>query len=190
MSETTGRNLRFEFVLPDTLASNSNKTKCLVIPPILPAFGRLLALLVMDVCAQQAGKNLSVDFLIRLEPVSETMRQTANLAVLPQNESTLRNLAELFPNVAPVRVSISVSVTQENGQVLKENTAIEFATCMMAFFESRLPLELSDKLHLENSDLSSGTDAVVVAIRDTADSRAVAARIVSGIHNWAMQSQS
>jgi hypothetical protein len=135
-------------------------------------------------------ENLSEDFLNQQAPGSEIMRQTANLAVSSQSESTLRNLAELFPNVAPVHVSISVSVTQENGRVLKENTEIEFATCMMAFFESRLPLELADKLYLENSDLSSGTDAVVVAIRDAEDSRAVAARIVSGIHNWAMQSQS
>jgi hypothetical protein len=58
---------------------------------------------------------------------------------------------------------------------------------MMVFFESRLPLELADRLHLKNSDRSLGTDAIVVAIRDGGAYRAVAVRFVAEVRNWIIQ---
>ena len=64
---------------------------------------------------------------------------------------------------------------------------IEFGTSTMVFFETRLPLELADTLHLENSDQSLGTDAVVVAIRDGISHRAIAARFVAEVRNWIIQ---
>jgi hypothetical protein len=115
------------------------------------------------------------------------MRQTANLAIPSQSASALRSLAELFPSATPLRFSILVSVVRGKGHLLEESTVIEFGTSMMVLFESRLPLELSDKLHLENSDRSLRTDAVVVAIRDGATHRAIAARFVAEVRNWIIQ---
>ncbi len=115
------------------------------------------------------------------------MRQTTNRTIPPQSESSLRGLAELFPNATPLRISIVVSVARGKGHLLEESTVIEFGTSMMVFFDSRLPLELTDKLHLENSDRSLGTDAVVVAIRDGVSHRAIAARFVAEIRNWIIQ---
>ena len=115
------------------------------------------------------------------------MRQTTNRTIPPQSESALRSLAELFPNATPLRIPILVSVERGKGHLLEESTVIEFGTSMMVFFESRLPLELTDKLHLETSDQSLGTDAFVVATRDGGTHRAIAARFVAGIRHWIIQ---
>lgn len=115
------------------------------------------------------------------------MRQTTNLASPSLSESALRSLADLFPSATPLRVSILVSVERGEGHFLEESTVIEFGTSRMVFFESRLPLELTDKLHLENSDKSLGTDAVVVAIRDGVGHRAIAARFLAEVRNWIIQ---
>jgi len=115
------------------------------------------------------------------------MRQTKDRTIPPQSESALRSLAELFPSATPLRISILVSVARGKGHVLEESTVIEFGTSMMVFFESRLPLELKDKIHLENSDRSLGIDAVVVATRDGVSHRAIAARFVTEVHNWIIQ---
>jgi hypothetical protein len=115
------------------------------------------------------------------------MRQTTTRTIPPQSESALRNLAELFPNATPLRIAILVSLARGKGHVLEESTVIEFGTSMMVFFESRLPLELTDKLRLETSDRSLGTDAVVVAVRDGASRKAIAARFVSEVRNWIIQ---
>jgi hypothetical protein len=86
-----------------------------------------------------------------------------------------------------MHISILVSVGRGRGHLLEESTVIEFGTSMMVFFESRLPLELADKLHLKNSDRSLGTDAIVVAVRDGVSHRAVAARFVAEVRNWIIQ---
>jgi hypothetical protein len=127
------------------------------------------------------------DFLSGIGPIVGIMRQTANLAIPSQSEPALRSLVELFPSATPLRISILVSVTRGNGHLLEESTVIEFGTSMMVFFASRLPLELADKLHLENSDRSLGAEAVVVAIRDDVSHRAIAARFVAEVRNWIIQ---
>jgi len=115
------------------------------------------------------------------------MRQTTDRTIPPQSESALRSLAELFPNATPLRIPILVSVERGKGHLLEESTVIEFGTSMMVFFGSHLPLELADKLHLENSDRSLGAEAVVVAIRDDVSHRAIAARFVAEVRNWIIQ---
>jgi hypothetical protein len=115
------------------------------------------------------------------------MRSTSNLTIPSQGASAIRSLAELFPSATPLRISILVSAARGNGHLLEESTVIEFGTSTMVFFESRLPLELTDSLHLENSDRSLGTDAVVVAIRDGVNHRAIAARFVGEVRNWIVQ---
>lgn len=89
-----------------------------------------------------------------------------------------------------MHISILVSVSRGKGHLLEENTVIEFGTSMMVFFESRLPLELADKFHLENSDRSLGTNAIVVAVRDDVGHRAIAARFAAEVRNWIIQGQS
>jgi hypothetical protein len=115
------------------------------------------------------------------------MRRNTNLTIPPQSASALRSLAELFPGVTPMRIPILVSVARGKGHLLEESTVIEYGTSMMVFFESRLPLELAEKLHLKNSDRSLGTDAVVVAVRDGVSHRAIAARFVAEVRNWIIQ---
>src|ERR1700676_5024918 len=115
------------------------------------------------------------------------MRRTTNLAIPSQSTSALRSLAELFPSATPMRISILVSVARGKGHLLEESTVIEFGTSMMVFFESRLPLELAEKLHLENSDRSLGADAIVVAVRDGGNHKGLAARFMSEVRNWIIQ---
>jgi hypothetical protein len=115
------------------------------------------------------------------------MRRTSNLTLLSHSASALRSLAELFPGATPMRISIVVSVARGKGRLLEEKTVIEFGTSTMVFFESRLPLELAEKLHLENADRSFGADAVVVGVRDGESHRAVAARFVAEVRNWIIQ---
>ena len=132
-------------------------------------------------------RKWNLNFLAGTEPFIGIMGRTANLATWSHRASALRCLAELFPSATPMRISILVRVASGNGHLLEENTVIEFGTSMIVFFESRLPLDLADKLHLENSDRSLGTDAVVVAVRDGVSHRAIAARFVAEVRNWIIQ---
>ncbi len=137
--------------------------------------------------ALSRSRKRNRDFLTGTEPSVGIMRRTTNLTIPSHSASALRSLAELFPSATPLRISILVSVARGKGHLLEESTVIEFGTSMIVFFESRLPLELTDRLHLENSDRSLGTDAIVVAIRDGVNHRAVAARFVAEVRNWIVQ---
>jgi hypothetical protein len=112
------------------------------------------------------------------------MRQIENREILSQEKSGLRRLVDLFPGATPMRIPIAVVVPRGKGQGLEENTAIEYGTSKMVFFESRLPLELEDRLHLQNSDGSLGADAIVVGLHFIGGRRAIAARFVSEVRNW------
>ena len=116
-----------------------------------------------------------------------SMRQVAEHNQRPRAKSALRRLAELFPDATPMRIPIQVVVPRERGQGLEENTAIEYGTSKMVFFESRLPLELDDKFCLQNSDGSLETEAIVVALRLNDGRRAIAARFVAEVRNWIIQ---
>ena len=115
------------------------------------------------------------------------MRQIENPDPLSQEESGLRRLVELFPGATPMHIPISVVVPRGKGQGLEEKTAIEYGTSRMVFFESRLPLELEDKFHLQNSDGSLGADAIVVGLRFIGGRRAIAARFLAEVRNWIIQ---
>jgi hypothetical protein len=126
-------------------------------------------------------------FLPGPAPAVREMFHGSKLGISPLKESALWRLAELFPSATPLRIPILVGITKENGSPLEENTVIEFGTSRMIFFESRLPLELEDKFHLQNSDGSLETEAVVVALRVKGGSRAIVARFVAEVRNWAVQ---
>ena len=82
---------------------------------------------------------------------------------------------------------ITVRATRGDGHRLEDHTVIEFGTSMIVFFDSRLPLELANKIQLENFDGSLRAEAVVVAVRDGAGRRAIAARFVAEVRNWIIQ---
>jgi len=115
------------------------------------------------------------------------MRQIENPEALSQEKSGLRRLVELFPGATPMRIPISVLVPRGKGQGLEEKTAIEYGTARMVFFESRLPLELDDKFHLQNSDGSLEAEAIVVGLHFVGGRRAIAARFVAEVRNWIIQ---
>jgi hypothetical protein len=113
------------------------------------------------------------------------MRHIENPEALSQEKSGLRRLVELFPGATPMRIPISVLVPRGKGQGLEEKTAIEYGTARMVFFESRLPLELDEKFHLQNSDGS--LEAIVVGLHFVGGRRAIAARFVAEVRNWIIQ---
>jgi len=123
----------------------------------------------------------------RVQGWVESMPQASHLAVPSQGASALRGLAELFPNASPLRMPITVRATRGDGHRLEDHTVIEFGTSMIVFFDSRLPLELANKIQLENFDGSLRAEAVVVAVRDGAGRRAIAARFVAEVRNWIIQ---
>ena len=112
------------------------------------------------------------------------MRLLTDRETRPREKSALRRLVELFPDAIAMRIPVLVTAPRGRGQDLEENTAIEFGTSRIVFFESRLPLELDDKLCLENADGSLQTEAIVVALRLNEGKRAVAARFTSEVRNW------
>ena len=115
------------------------------------------------------------------------MRQVDVLDVSSQEKSGLRRLVDLFPGATPMRIPISVIVPRAKGQGFEEKTVIEYGTARMVFFESRLPLELADEFHLQNSDGSLGADALVVGLHFSDGCRAIAARFVAEVRNWILQ---
>ena len=115
------------------------------------------------------------------------MRQVENPESVSSEKSGLPGLVELFPGATPMRIPISVVVARGKGQGLEEKTTIRYGTARLVFFESRLPLELEDQFHLQNSDGSLDADAVVVGLRFIGGRRAVAARFVAEVRNWIIQ---
>lgn len=115
------------------------------------------------------------------------MRQRENVEILSEESTALRLLTELFDGATPMRIPIVVVVPRGKGQGLEERTVIEFGTSTMVFFESRLPLELEDKLQLKKANGSLVADAIVVALRLNGGSRVIAARFAAEVRNWIIQ---
>jgi len=115
------------------------------------------------------------------------VRRLENPEAMVHENSGLRTLVELFPGATPMRIPICVLVPRGKGQGLEEKTAIEYGTARMVFFESRLPLELDDEFHLQNSDGSLGADAVVVGLHFSEGRRTIAARFVAEVRNWILR---
>lgn len=112
------------------------------------------------------------------------MRLLTDRETRPREKSALRKLVELFPDAIPMRIPVLVTAPRDKGQDLEEDTAIEYGTSRIVFFESRLPLELDDKVCLENTDGSLEAEAIVVALRLNDGKRAVAARFSAKVRNW------
>jgi hypothetical protein len=115
------------------------------------------------------------------------MRQVETQETLSQEKSGLRRLVDLFPGATSMRIPIRVVVHRGKGQGLEEKTLIEYGTAKMVFFESRLPLELEDKFHLQNGEGSLDADAIVVGLHFIGGHRAIAARFMAEVRNWIIQ---
>jgi len=131
------------------------------------------------------GDTLAIGTMLRT--MARIMRHVENADALLEEKCGLRRLVELFPGATPMRIPICVLVPRGKGQGLEEKTGIEYGTSRMVFFESRLPLEMDDKVHLRNSDGSLDADAIVVGLHFSEGRRAIAARFVSEVRNWILR---
>jgi hypothetical protein len=111
---------------------------------------------------------------------------TESVAVF-EDSSCVAKLAELFPEVSPMRLPVRLSTTSPGRQTLQEQTVIEFGTSSEVLFSSTLPLEFEDCVRLVNADRSFDVHATVVAVRYHCGSKAVAARFVGKVENWIIQ---
>ncbi len=94
----------------------------------------------------------------------------------------------IFPDASPVRVPISVVASRKEGRDLTEKTTIEFGTSRIAFFFSKLPLELEEKIFLRTSDGSLGIEAIIIALQYEEGYRAIAAKFLAEDRNWIIKS--
>jgi hypothetical protein len=109
-------------------------------------------------------------------------REAVAKARSPQ-ESVTTKLAKFFPAATPVRIPVHLTRVAP-GEVVNENTVIEFGTTKEVLFASALPLEFADRLTVENSDGSLRAEACVVALQYNGQRTAVAARFTHPVANW------
>lgn len=93
-------------------------------------------------------------------------------------------LAALFPEAMAVRIPVRVTALRGDVRALAERTVIEFGTAREVLFESVLPLEFEDRIHIENSDSSLQAEASVVAVQYDGRRKAIAARFLNPVSNW------
>jgi hypothetical protein len=106
--------------------------------------------------------------------------------------ATLEPLVQLFPDAIAVRIPVQVSIqgsVGRGGAVVNfaRKATIEFGTARVVFFQTDMPLEIDDYIHLENEDGSLATDAVVIAVQYQDQNRGVAARFPGEVRNWIIQ---
>lgn len=102
----------------------------------------------------------------------------------PVSESCVAQLARFFPDATPVRIPVKVTGVDLGGSAYAEQTVIEFGTPREVLFASRLPLEFSSEVKVENADGSLRTEAAVVALHVRQGHVAVAARFAADVSNW------
>jgi hypothetical protein len=110
--------------------------------------------------------------------------QNSGVVSILEEATCVEKLAELFPNVSPVRIGVRVVTMSSGREQLQEQAMIEFATAHEVVFGSNLPLEFEDGVRLVNSDGSLDVQATVVAVRYHAGRKAVAARFITDVKNW------
>jgi hypothetical protein len=113
-----------------------------------------------------------------------TVSHTSGVVSILEEETCVQKLAELFPDISPVRIGVRVVTMSSGREQLQEQAVIEFATAHEVVFGSNLPLEFEDGVRLVNSDRSLDVQATVVAVRYHAGRKAVAARFVTDVKNW------
>lgn len=137
-------------------------------PPCSPSNAGWLALF------QQVQENAM--------PPLETSIENAS-----QKKAVLDPLLRLFADATRVRIRISFSLIQKSREVGTEKTTIEFATSRVVIFQTKLPLEIGERVRLRNSDGAFEADAVVIAVQYQDQSCGVAARFATEVRNWIIQ---
>jgi hypothetical protein len=107
----------------------------------------------------------------------------SDVASVPAGEARVRKLAQLFPGAIPVRIPVQVSLPRASAHLV-EQTIIVYGTPTEVLFPCTLPLELDDRVHLQNSDGSLTAEATVVAVQFHDGKKAVAARFLREVSNW------
>ena len=67
------------------------------------------------------------------------MSQTSGVVSILEEETCVEKLAELFPDVSPVRIGVRVVTMSAGREQLQEQAVIEFATAREVVFGSNLP---------------------------------------------------
>jgi len=106
--------------------------------------------------------------------------------------ATLEPLVQLFPDAVAMRIAVQVSIRGSAGRGgagvnFVRRATIEFGTARVVFFQTDMPLEIDDHIHLENEGGSLNTDAVVIAVQYQDQTRGVAARFPGEVRNWIIQ---
>jgi hypothetical protein len=98
------------------------------------------------------------------------------------SESPASQLAQFFPGAIAMRIPVRLKIADTAAPW--EDAVIEFGTAHEVLFTSRLPLEFSDRLLLNNSDGSLLAEATVVAVQYQKGTTAVAARFGCAPLQW------
>jgi hypothetical protein len=99
-------------------------------------------------------------------------------------ESSTRKLAKFFPSAIQVRIPVRLTRLGTATTTFSESTVIEFGTAHEVLFDSTLPLEFADRLHVRNADGTLDTEVCVVALQYNGGHAAVAARFTREVANW------
>jgi hypothetical protein len=112
------------------------------------------------------------------------------------DQDVVGRLARFFPDATPVRIPIRLSrmanETDERngsrGQMLAQQTVIEFGTPHEVMFVVKQPLEFADRVLVESNDGTLRAEASVVAVQYHPERTVVAARFVKPVSNWIVKS--
>lgn len=92
-------------------------------------------------------------------------------------------LARFFPDVRPIGLPALLTLSRNGSLSVREAVVVEFAGTERAIFNSSLPLEFEDRVHLEN-ERGHGIEAKVVAVQYCDGKIAVAVQILDGPFSW------
>ena len=92
-------------------------------------------------------------------------------------------LARFFPDVRPIGLPALLTLARNGRVSVREAVLVEFAGTERAIFNSSLPLEFEDRIHLEN-ERGHGIEAKVVAVQHHDGKTAVAVQILDGPFSW------
>ncbi|MBV8891128.1 MAG: hypothetical protein JO266_03985 [Acidobacteria bacterium] len=101
-------------------------------------------------------------------------------------ERAVNRLAKFFSAACPVRIPVRLE-RGRGAQIAVENTVIEFGTAQEVLFGSALPLDIAERLRVENLDGSLNVEVEVVAVQCHEEERAVAARFLQQVPHWILK---
>lgn len=119
------------------------------------------------------------------------MRSHPGIVRTLETESCADQLAQFFPDAAPVRIPVQVATLRIGAASLQENTLVEFLAADHAIFACSLPLEFDDRVRLtptaqgrDRKARSKPADGTVIAVQYHEGHKAVAVRFLGGRLDW------